>query len=341
MSGICKILAVTSGRADASPMRPVIEALRERGVKVRECDLAGMDVWEACQEGYWKASVCARTDLMLVLGDRYEILAAALAATVAKIPIAHIHGGEASFGSFDNQIRDAVTKLSHIHFVANNDAWTRVQVGLGEDQSRIHVVGAPGLDNIAPILEEERKPGKYFVVTWHPETLGDDAGFDAMCLALKQFPEYEVRFTTPNNDPGSEFINYGREKHGFGCYLYSPTHYLRAVYNCAAVIGNSSSGIIEAPTLGVPTVNIGMRQDGRMKAASVFDGGSDTQSIIVAINCALYFDRDKPMLARPVKLTPGTINTFDPHPYGTPGASAKIADVLAEIDLDGVMVKKW
>ncbi len=328
MSGICKILAVTSGRADASPMRPVIEALKERGIQVREHNAGGSADLEGTichlESAFWGG-----VELMLILGDRYEILAAALAATVAKLPIAHIHGGEASYGSFDNQIRDAVTKLSHIHFVANNDAWTRVQVGLGEDQSRIHVVGAPGLDNIAPILEEERKPGKYFVVTWHPETLGDDAGFDAMCLALKQFPEYEVRFTTPNNDPGSEFINYGREKHGFGCYLYSPTHYLRAVYNCAAVIGNSSSGIIEAPTLGVPTVNIGTRQLGRVKGRSIYDAKVDAaavSNITIMINVALSHDE--------------RAGPYDQN-YGTPGASAKIADVLAEIDLDGILVKKW
>lgn len=328
-----KILAVTSGRADASPMRPVIEALRERGastVVMKAASFCGSAHISA--EMVNKAIVDHQPDLMLVLGDRYEILAAALAATVAKVPIAHIHGGEASFGSFDNQIRDAITKLSHIHFVATAQAGVRVMTRLGEQVHRVHHVGAPGLDNIAPILEEERDAGKYFVVTWHPETLGDDAGCAQMIEALKRFPDYEVFWSTPNNDPGAKAIrNLAADAGYIDWWSVSPDEYLRHAHNCAAVIGNSSSGIIEAPTLGVPTVNIGSRQDGREHGPSVFDarptGGGDyhgyAKHIEFAINWALNYD---------YKFT---------NPYGEPGASAKIAEVLANIDLDGILLKTW
>jgi len=163
-----KILAVTSGRADASPLRPVIEALRERGAKVATSDLEREALF-ICVGRVRRHIDKLAADVVLLLGDRYEILAAALAATVAQIPIAHIHGGEASFGSFDNQIRDAITKLSHIHFVSNITYEERLVSGLSESRFRVHVVGAPGLDNIARILKEERKPGKYFVVTWDPQ----------------------------------------------------------------------------------------------------------------------------------------------------------------------------
>ncbi len=326
MSGICKILAVTSGRADASPMRPVIDALRERGCDVFNYDAGGSSSLEG-MVCHLESMVDQSHDLMLLLGDRYEILAAAFVATVFKLPIAHIHGGEASFGSFDNQIRNAVTKLSHIHFVANAAAKNRLNFKLDEDGPRIHVVGAPGLDVIAPMLEAKREPENKFIVTWHPETLGDDAGLPALIEALKQFPDYDVMWTEPNNDPGSESVREIIKAAGISFVTYNPKGgYPWNVYNCAAVIGNSSSGIIEAPTLGVPTVNIGTRQDGRMKGRSIYDVGAIAYTIVGMISAALTHDqRERP---------------YDQN-YGTPGASAKIADVLAEIDLDGILVKKW
>ena len=319
MSGIHKILAVTSGRADASPIRPVIEALEAEGANVGEVSLEGLDIETCCRSV--ADSLCYGYDSIILLGDRYEILAAALAATVAQIPIAHIHGGEASFGSFDNQIRDAITKLSHIHFVATEGARQRLAYKLDESPERIHLVGAPGLDNIAPILKEERKPGKYFVVTWHPETLGDEAGCRAMIEALRQFPDYEIKWTNPNNDPGSsDIIQIIDELVPVKLEEYTPTEYLRAVYNCAAVIGNSSSGIIEAPTLGAPTVNIGTRQDGREKANSILPCEANVDDIVRAINLAI---------------SGWHIYT---NPYGTPGASAKIADILMGAEIE--MVKR-
>jgi len=318
-----KILAVTSGRADASPLRPVIEALRERGAKVATSDLEREALF-ICVGRVRRHIDKLAADVVLLLGDRYEILAAALAATVAQIPIAHIHGGEASFGSFDNQIRDAITKLSHIHFVSNITYEERLVSGLSESRFRVHVVGAPGLDNIARILKEERKPGKYFVVTWHPETLGDNMGCAAMAAALKQFPDYKIVWTGVNNDPGADKIRESLQWHDpEGSYVLddmTPTDYLRAVYNCAAVIGNSSSGIIEAPALGVPTVNIGCRQEGRQHGPSVFDAKPTAKNIEFGINWALGYN---------YKFT---------NPYGTAGASAKIADILMNTEIE--MVKR-
>lgn len=338
-----RILAITSGRADASPMRPVVAALRERGCEVEEYCPHGLHDYSAharAQKILSRLSVYTRgdRDIMLVLGDRYELLAACLAATISRLPIAHIHGGEASFGSFDNQIRDAVTKLSHIHFVSAEVHKKRLVSSLGEDSFRVHVVGAPGLDNVARIMttppdnltatqvRARTGEGQFFVVTYHPATLGDDAGIDALIEALKKFPDYEAVFTETNADPGRLKICDALNDAGIGVSFLGNDGYLRTVLDCAAVIGNSSSGIIEAPSLGVPTVNIGHRQDGRLKGPSVIDCGETVDEIVKAIKSAL--DRNYYKCV------------YD-NPYGEPGASAKIADVLATIDLDGILVKSW
>lgn len=323
--GVRKILAVTSGRADASPMAPVIEALRalvggvehdgliRHRCEVKERDFLDYNVTEAAYhietDGY---------DIVLLLGDRWEIGFAALAATVARVPIAHIHGGESSYGSFDNQIRDAVTKLAHIHFVATPAFETRLRQ-LGEEMERVHVVGAPGLDNLVDL--PPRKPEKYFVVTYHPATLGEDR-IHPLIKALDRFGDYTSYWTGVNNDPGSVEIRQALDSAAAKVVHWTPAEYLLRCRHAAAVIGNSSSGIIEAPTLGVPTVNIGIRQDGRDKGPSVFDCSATSFDIEQAITRALHWN-----------------GSYD-NPYGGPGASAKIADILSTIDLDGILVKR-
>lgn len=253
-----------------------------------------------------------------MLGDRAEILGAMLTATTLKMPIAHIHGGEASFGSYDNQIRDAITKLSHIHFVAAPEFKVRLVEGLGEDANRVHVVGAPGLDSLTDL--PERKPEKYFVCTYHPATLEKESGIHALLEALDRFPDYHQIWTGVNNDPGSDEIR--TALHGRDVRRLSPRDYHVLCRHAAAVVGNSSSAIIEAPTLEVPTVNVGTRQDGRLKGPSVFDGNR-LGSVETAIGAALHCD-----------------GPFD-NPYGSPGASRKIADILSNISLDGILVKRW
>ena len=299
-------------------MRPVIAAL-EGQCELFKCDLWGQEAWLACQTvgGFLRHE----PHIILLLGDRFEILAAALTATVARIPIAHIHGGESSYGSFDNQIRDAVTKLAHIHFVAAEPFQDRL-LYLQEERGRIHVVGAPGLDNLVDL--PPRKPEKYFVVTYHPETLGDDSGVDALIEALGMFPDYKVIWTGVNADPGGEEIRRKFAKR-FMRHDLALDVYLKFARNAAVLIGNSSSGIIEGPSLGVPTVNIGPRQDGRLKAKSIVDCPNryvGANEIVRAISHAIVH------------------TSIAPNPYGGPGASAKIADILSTIDLDGVLVKR-
>lgn len=305
-----RIVTVESSRADAVPLRPVIAELR----KNHEVTPKGF------YDGYLSRCVYDnwpdKPDLLMILGDRYESLGMAWSATYHRIPIAHIHGGEASFGSFDNQIRDAISKLSHIHFVAAEPFKQRL-MDIGEDEDRIHVVGAPGLDNLVDL--PERKPGKYFVATYHPATID---GGDVMPLleATEIFADYDVFWTDVNNDPGSMEI---RERIEQTCEIWSgsPEEYIRLCRQAAAVIGNSSSGLIEAPTLEVPTVNVGSRQDGRLKGPSVFDCKEDIEDIVRAMNEALDYTG------------PYT------NPYGEPGASKKIADILSTVEID--MRKEW
>lgn len=303
------ILAVTSGRADYTPMSPVLEKIEHRHLNVEYA------------QPYWAVKMVQgrlekeKYDAVLLLGDRYETLGAALAATYMRVPIAHIHGGEASFGSFDNQIRDAITKLAHIHFVAAEPMRQRL-LDLGEEEHRIHVVGAPGLDNLTDL--PERKPGKYFVVTYHPATLGG-TNIDPLLDALREFPNYECYWSTPNNDPEAEIIWAALET-GY-TVNYAPSAYVNDCRHAAAVVGNSSSGLIEAPTLEVPTVNVGPRQDGRLRGPSVFDCAEDQRDIVRALRQALEYD-----------------GPFD-NPYGEPGASEKIAHILKTTEIG--MVKRW
>ena len=317
-----RILVVTSGRADATPLDPVVSALLRRQASVEMVSLEECFLSDCCGSASAHLSGFA-PDLMLVLGDRYEMLAACLAATVAKVPIAHIHGGEITRGSFDNQIRDAITKLSHVHFVATFDAWDRVAHELGEYKpykpfgvERIHLVGAPGLDNLTDL--PPRVPTKTFVLTYHPATLGENAA-PAIVEALQAFPDYEVIWTGVNNDPGSDevrkaFSHYRERK-------LTAREYHLACRQAACVIGNSSSGIIECPTIGVPTVNVGSRQYGREQGPSIFNASDDADDIVLCINRALSYS--------------GAYQ----NPYGGPGASKKIADVLTSIELEGLLNK--
>ena len=301
-------------------MRPVIEALKRQPAaqKFTMLDLEG-ETASKCVASV-NGALWERPDGILLLGDRYAILAAALCATVARIPIAHIHGGEASFGSFDNQIRDAITKLAHIHFVAAEPMRQRL-LDLGEEPERIHVVGAPGLDNVAAALNMPCKRQNVFVVTYHPPTLGEPTVATALLAALRRFPDYRVMWTGTNNDPGAEDVDAAFRQAGHEDADCSPGEYLDTVRQCAAVIGNSSSGIIEVPSLGVPTVNVGPRQDGRLKGPSVIDCPEDEETIVEAIERALHYD-----------------GPYD-NPYGGTGASGKIAAILATAEID--MVKRW
>lgn len=301
---------IVTGRADLTPMRPVAAALRAKSITAAPmCDLEGLSIADACTRVH-KFVESKNIDILVLLGDRFETLCAAVVATYHRIPIAHIHGGESSFGSFDNQIRDAISKLAHIHFVSARLHANKL-LSMGEEGRRIYVVGAPGLENFVDLPPRVVK--KQFVITWHPETLGAN-DISPLIEALKEFPDYKQIWTTPNNDPGRQMPEVVTE--------LTPKEYIKACRESAAIVGNSSSGVIEAPTLQVPSVDIGVRQDGRMKGPSVFSCPALKCEIVAAIKNALRWS-----------------GPFG-NPFYMPGTSQKIADVLNTIELDGLLVKR-
>lgn len=245
-------------------------------------------------------------DIVLVLGDRFEILAAAQAAMLACIPLAHIHGGETSEGAFDEGIRHAISKMAHWHFVAAEPYRQRV-VQLGEDPQRVFNVGAPGLDHLlrTPLLsrdELEQLLGMHLgqpllLVTYHPVTLGErtpEAALEELLAALREFDDAYVVFTYPNADTGGRALRQAIERFVAdhpqrmrGYASLGQLRYLSLMQQADAIVGNSSSGLTEAPALKKATVNIGDRQKGRLKASSVIDVPEQRAEIAAAIRCAL------------------------------------------------------
>lgn len=246
-------------------------------------------------------------DIILVVGDRFEILAAVISAMALKIPVAHCHGGELTEGAIDDSIRHSITKLSHLHFVSHPIYKKRV-VQLGEEPDKVFVVGALGLENIKNKIisktELERKIGRpfakqNFLVTFHPETLSSVSvikQLKQLFIALNYFKDSFIIFTQPNSDHEglklNKYISDYVDKNDN--VIFYPTlgtrAYLSALHYCDLVIGNSSSGIIEAPSLGTPTINIGKRQKGRVKAKSVIDVNAKSDSILNSINKGLKFN---------------------------------------------------
>lgn len=240
--------------------------------------------------GISEALARLRPDLLVLLGDRYEALAAGIAAMMARIPIAHLHGGEATFGLIDEPIRHALTKMSHLHFTAT-EAYRRRVIQLGEHPDRVFNVGAIGLDNIKNLklldrAETEAAIGCCFgartiLVTFHPVTLEKATAadqFGSLLSAIDLMSPVQVIFTKANADTDGRIINSmiddyvaSNPDHAAAFVSLGQLRYLSVMRQVDAVVGNSSSGIIEAPSLGVPSINIGARQQGRIKAASVVD----------------------------------------------------------------------
>lgn len=287
-----------------------------------------------------------KPDILVVLGDRFEILAAAQAALIARIPIAHIHGGETTEGVVDEAIRHAVTKMSHFHFVAAEPYKRRV-IQLGENPERVFTVGAIGLDNAKrmSLLSKEEleqaiqfKLGKVsFLVTYHPVTLKDknsEFAVKELMKALDKFPEANVIITKANADTGGRIINqlfeeYEKKWPGrvLFCSSLGQLYYLSAMKHVDVVIGNSSSGIIEAPFLKKPTVNMGDRQKGRLRAKSVIQCDENAEAIEQAIRKAL-------------SLKYQNASIFN-SPYGYGNASKRIKTCLKRVSLDGVLIKSF
>jgi len=297
--------------------------------------------------GFADALARLKPDIMVVLGDRYEIFAAAQAAMIARIPIAHIHGGEATEGAIDEAIRHAITKMSHFHFTAAEPYRQRV-IQLGELPERVMNYGAPGLDNLKKLalLEKDAFENAIdfqlgnlsFLITYHPVTLSDagpEKPINELFRAIDHFPEAKVIFTKANADTAGRIINqridaYVEKNPPRGKVFTSMGQllYLSAVKNIDIVIGNSSSGIVEAPVLQKPVVNIGKRQQGRLKADSIIDCEENEQAIAEAIKKGI-----SPEFKEIVK---NAVN-----PYGQGNVSFKIKEYLKKTSLRKILMKKF
>ncbi|MEP7294603.1 MAG: UDP-N-acetylglucosamine 2-epimerase [Burkholderiales bacterium] len=278
-------------------------------------------------------------DAVVVLGDRFEMLAVAQAAFVSGYVVAHISGGEVTEGAIDDAIRHAITKLSRYHFVAAERYRERV-IQLGEQPERIFNVGDPGLDNIARLKLLDRAalchdvgldPAlPFFLVTYHPVTLGatpSERQMQALLDALDERSDHQVLITKPNADAGGRLLSlmvdeYARKNapRVVASTSLGQLRYLSAMKHCAAVVGNSSSGIVEAPAMARPTVNIGQRQDGRLRATSIVDCSTEPAAILSALDrvASKSFQRT---------LT-GTISL-----YGQCDASTRIREILKRVEL--------
>jgi GDP/UDP-N,N'-diacetylbacillosamine 2-epimerase (hydrolysing) len=288
-----------------------------------------------------------KPDIILVLGDRFEIFSAVSAAMVSRIPVAHIHGGEATQGLIDEPIRHSITKMSHIHFTATEEYKNRV-IQLGEQPQNVFNTGTPGLDNIhlLKLLDRssfEKSIGfeigeKCFLVTFHPVTLEYNTSsnqFDELLKALDSFKDFKIIFTFPNADTDGRVIvgkinKYTTENPGRAIAFNSlgQLRYLSALQYVDMVIGNSSSGLTEVPSFKIPTINIGERQKGRSKAKSVLDCLPTSASITAAINSCLKDDFQK------------MLNSVE-NPYGIGGASQRIVDILKSVNLQGILKKEF
>jgi UDP-hydrolysing UDP-N-acetyl-D-glucosamine 2-epimerase len=252
--------------------------------------------------GFADAFALLMPDVVLLLGDRFEIFSAAQAAFVAGICIAHLSGGEVTEGALDDSFRHCITKMARYHFVAA-EPYARRVIQLGEYPESVFNVGDPGLENIAraPLVDLPDLCARtglpigspYFLVTFHPTTSDgptSQLGLQAVLEALDQFPDYAVMITKSNADAGGRGLNdivdaYAASRPGRAVAVTSlgRVQYLSAMKHCVAVVGNSSSGIVEAPAMGVPTVNVGTRQHGRLKAKSVIDCAGERSSIVEAV----------------------------------------------------------
>jgi UDP-N-acetylglucosamine 2-epimerase (non-hydrolysing) len=244
-----------------------------------------------------------RLDALLLVGDRYETLAAAMTATLARVPVVHLHGGEETEGAFDNSFRHAITKLSHLHLVSHPDHAARV-IALGENPASVHVVGAPGLDNVhrddLPDRAELARelglplPSPLVVVTLHPTTLGDDPAREAAAVthAMDAVPATYV-VTLPNSDPGNEVTRAalraatsGRPRR-IAVDALGDRRYWGLMRAADAMLGNSSSALIEAPVLALPAVNVGIRQRGRLRGDNVIDAAAEAAAVTTSLRRAL------------------------------------------------------
>ena len=297
--------------------------------------------------GFAEAYDTLQPDIIVVLGDRYEILAAVEAALIKQIPVAHLHGGELTLGAYDDAIRHSITKMSHLHFTSTEEYRKRV-IQLGEQPERVFYVGALGVENIKRVplmskLEIEQNlqfeiTDQTILVTYHPVTLSSSNPSDdinALFDALDEHSELRVIFTMPNSDTGGQVIAEAIEQyaaqHTDRVRAYKSLgmrRYLSVMKYCIAVVGNSSSGILETPSFHIPTLNIGSRQDGRIAATSVYNCAIDKASISAGLDHIL-----SPEFR--------AIASQAQNPYEKKGTAQAIFDVISTYPLEGIIKKEF
>ncbi|WP_141730819.1 UDP-N-acetylglucosamine 2-epimerase [Oligoflexus tunisiensis] len=285
-------------------------------------------------------------DLIVVLGDRFEIFASCSAAMLLKIPVAHVHGGEITEGAIDESIRHAITKMSHFHFTSSEVYRKRV-IQMGEDPERVFNVGAPGVENLvrfdflskeAFLAELGLPQAPSLLVTFHPETLSTLSVEDQLAelfAALDELEEYSLIITKSNADECGRRINAMLDKfceqRSHRTYLSASLghrRYLNAIKVVDAVVGNSSSGIIEAPFAGTPTINIGDRQKGRLRTPSIYDVPYQREAIVA-------------MVKKAVRQNWRSTDLNERAPYGLGDFSKKTLSILRNIEFQRSMPKPF
>lgn len=297
--------------------------------------------------GFTDALTQLEPDILVVLGDRFEIMAASQAAMMLRIPIAHIHGGEITEGAIDDAIRHAITKMAHLHFTAT-ETYRKTVIQMGEAPERVFNVGAPGLDHLyrSTLLDKHQleKDLKFTfgkrnaLVTFHPATLSSTTSteqFQQLLQALDQFSDLHIIFTYPNADADHQSIilmikqyqqRFPRRVTAFTSL--GSLRYLSLLKQVDALIGNSSSGLIEAPSFQVGTINIGNRQKGRLSAESVIHCQSDSRSIIEALELVLS------------KSFRQKLSGIE-NPYGKGQTSSSIKAILKTVTLENLLHKSF
>ncbi len=381
-ASVRRVGVVTVSRSDYGHLRPVLEGIRSAadlelvlfvtgmhlspdfGLTVREIEADGVPIAERIDmleggdtpeavaasigrgvAGFAHALARQRPDLLVVLGDRFEMLAAAVAALPFVLPVAHIHGGEVSEGAMDNQIRHAITKLAHLHF-ASAEPHARAIARMGEEPWRIHTVGAPGLDRLAgssalPRETLARELGlptdePWILVTYHPVTLEyrDTTTHIEELLGALEKTDGTLVMTYPNADTSGRQIIERLEdfaaRHPRRCRLtrnLGDRLYLSLLRHADLMIGNSSSGLIEAPSFGLPVVNIGSRQRGRLRGANVIDVEPAREEILRGMEAA-----QAPAFRSRARAAA--------NPYGDGHAAPRIVEVLRTVPLDARLAQK-
>lgn len=355
-SGKVQVQVIATNMHLAPKYGNTIEEIRRNGIDVDEC--VPMNVHTTTQEDILKSmSQCMsgmtdalsrlNPDVVVILGDRYEMLTSATVAMMLRIPIIHLCGGEITEGAVDDSIRHAITKMASLH-LTQTEAYRQRVIQMGEEPDRVFNVGAIGVENVVkgtllPIEIVEEFVGmkidkNTMIVTLHPATLDDvpvAQRCQAMLDALDCFPENNIIITYPNNDAEGRIIidmitDYARRNVGRVALIPSlgRHRYITALYNAGVVVGNSSSGMIEVPSTGIPTVNIGIRQRGRIASQSVINCDADKDSIVKAISFALSDEGRK--IAKEAE-----------NPYYKSNTIELVANLIAETPMELLKTKHF